>query len=179
MMHGHAKSDLVIVAMKPATKAKEAPCGGVCGGGRSGVGGAKGGAKGNTHQQSTYWTQNQARDRYAHRRRFVLVITAQQLRWSPMTRPLLWRNQWRVAEMKITFWPGLLLVAVASTAPLNGAPPAPPFSFLEDSLTGWIGRVCTHGMLRRTSHGSVTQIKPGGFMVRRQFQPSSNFAFSN
>ena len=27
-------------------------------------------------------------------------------------------NQWRVAEMKIT-WPGLLLVAVASTAPLN------------------------------------------------------------
>ena|SRR5438045_29768 len=43
MMHGHEKSDLVIVAMKPANKAKKAPCGGVCGGGRSGVGGAKGG----------------------------------------------------------------------------------------------------------------------------------------
>ena len=31
MMHGHEKSDLVIVAMKPANKAKEAHCGGVCG----------------------------------------------------------------------------------------------------------------------------------------------------
>ena len=46
MMHGREKSDLVIVAMKPANKAKEAHCGGVCGGGRSGVGGAKGGGQG-------------------------------------------------------------------------------------------------------------------------------------
>src|SRR5262249_33935582 len=46
MMHGHEKSDLVIVAMKPANKAKKAPCGGVGGGGRSGVGGAKGGGQG-------------------------------------------------------------------------------------------------------------------------------------
>ena len=42
MMHGREKSDLAIVAMKPANKAKEAHCGGICGGGRSGVGGAKG-----------------------------------------------------------------------------------------------------------------------------------------
>src|SRR6476619_2820843 len=40
------RSDLVIVAMKPANKAKEAHCGGVCGGERSGVGGAKGGGQG-------------------------------------------------------------------------------------------------------------------------------------
>ena len=46
MMHGHEKSDLVIVAMKPANKAKEAYCGGICGGERSGVGGAKGGGQG-------------------------------------------------------------------------------------------------------------------------------------
>ena len=46
MMHGHEKSDLVIVAVKPTNKAKKAPCGGVCGGGRSGVGGAKGGGQG-------------------------------------------------------------------------------------------------------------------------------------
>src|SRR5262245_37545751 len=46
MMHGHAKSDLVIVAMKPANKANKAPCGGVCGGGRSGGGGAKGAGQG-------------------------------------------------------------------------------------------------------------------------------------
>ena len=61
MMDGYENSDLAIVAMKPANKAKEAHCGSICGGGRSGVGGAKGGAKGNTHQQSTYWTQSQAR----------------------------------------------------------------------------------------------------------------------
>ena len=46
MMHGHEKSDLAIVAVKPANKAKEAHCGGVCGGERSGVGGAKGGGQG-------------------------------------------------------------------------------------------------------------------------------------
>jgi hypothetical protein len=46
MMHGHEKSDLVIVAMKPANKAKEGHCGGICGGERSGVGGAKGGGQG-------------------------------------------------------------------------------------------------------------------------------------
>ena len=43
---GPHKSDLVIVAMKPANKAKEAHCGGVCGGERSGVAGAKGGGQG-------------------------------------------------------------------------------------------------------------------------------------
>ena len=46
MMYRHEKSDLVIVAMKPANKAKKAHCGGVCGGGSSGVGGAKGGGQG-------------------------------------------------------------------------------------------------------------------------------------
>src|SRR5262245_15566397 len=61
MMHGHEKSDLVIVAIKPANKARKAHCGDICGGGRSRVGGAKGVAKGNTDQQSTYWTLSQAR----------------------------------------------------------------------------------------------------------------------
>ena len=46
MMHGPEKSDLVIVAVKPANKAKKAHCGGICAGGRSGVGGAKGGGQG-------------------------------------------------------------------------------------------------------------------------------------
>jgi hypothetical protein len=46
MMHGPEKSDLVIVAMKPANKAQEAHCGCICGGERSGVGGAKGGGQG-------------------------------------------------------------------------------------------------------------------------------------
>ena len=46
MMHGREKSDLVIVAVKPANKARKARRGGVRGGGRSGVGGAKGGGQG-------------------------------------------------------------------------------------------------------------------------------------
>jgi hypothetical protein len=46
MMHEHEKSDLVIVVMKPANKAKQAHCGGICTGGRSGVGGAKGQGQG-------------------------------------------------------------------------------------------------------------------------------------
>ena len=46
MMHGREKSDHVIVATKPANKAKEAHCGDVCGGRRSGVGGAKGQGQG-------------------------------------------------------------------------------------------------------------------------------------
>ena len=63
MMHGHEKSDLVIVAMKPTNKARKAPCGGVYGGGRVAAESVerRAGAKGNTHQHNTYWTQSQAR----------------------------------------------------------------------------------------------------------------------
>src|SRR5215213_9670042 len=48
MMHGHEKSDLVIVVMKPANKTSNAPCGDILrkGDGRSGVGGAKGQGQG-------------------------------------------------------------------------------------------------------------------------------------
>jgi hypothetical protein len=46
MMYGHEKSDLVIVAMKRANKAKQAYCGGICGSDRGGVGGAKGEGQG-------------------------------------------------------------------------------------------------------------------------------------
>src|SRR5262249_22640475 len=61
MMHGPEKSDLVIVAMKPANKAKEAHCGGVCGASAAESVERRAGAKGNTHQHNTYWTQSQAR----------------------------------------------------------------------------------------------------------------------
>src|SRR5215471_11865280 len=61
MMHGHEKSDPVIVAMKPANKAKEAHCGGVCGGERSGVGGAKGGGQGEYAPAQHVLDQSQAR----------------------------------------------------------------------------------------------------------------------
>src|SRR5205823_2624566 len=46
MMHGDEKSDLAIVAMKPANKAKKSTAEASAGGGRSGAGGAKGGDQG-------------------------------------------------------------------------------------------------------------------------------------
>ena len=61
MMHGHEKSDLVIVAMKPANKARKAHCGGICGADAAESVERRAGAKGNTHQQSTHWTLSQVR----------------------------------------------------------------------------------------------------------------------
>jgi hypothetical protein len=46
MMYGYEKSDLAIVVMKPANKARKAHCGRICTGSRSGVGGAKGQGQG-------------------------------------------------------------------------------------------------------------------------------------
>ena len=61
MMHGHEKSDLVIVAMKPANKAKKPPAEASARAVAAVSVERRAGAKGNTHQQSTYWTQSQAR----------------------------------------------------------------------------------------------------------------------
>jgi hypothetical protein len=61
MMHGHEKSDLVIVAMKPANKAKKTPAEASAGAVAAVSVERRAGAKGNTHQQSTYWTQSQVR----------------------------------------------------------------------------------------------------------------------
>src|SRR5215470_15982290 len=52
MMHGREKSDLAIVAGKPANKAEQSAAESVE---------RRAGTKGNTHQQSTHWAQNQAR----------------------------------------------------------------------------------------------------------------------
>ena len=56
MMHGHEKSDLVIVAMKPANKAKEAPAEASAGAVAAESVERRAGAKGNAHQQRTHWT---------------------------------------------------------------------------------------------------------------------------
>jgi RNA-directed DNA polymerase len=61
MMHGHEKSDLVIVAMKPANKAKKPTAEASAGGVAAESVERRAGAKGNAHQQSTHWTQRQAR----------------------------------------------------------------------------------------------------------------------
>src|SRR5262249_41763644 len=54
MMHGHEKADLVIVAMKPANKAKKAPAEASAGAVAAVSVERMAGAKGNTHQQSTH-----------------------------------------------------------------------------------------------------------------------------
>jgi hypothetical protein len=60
MMHGHEKSDLVIVAMKPANKTREPIAEASARALVAELVERRAGAKGNTHQQSTYWTQCQA-----------------------------------------------------------------------------------------------------------------------
>jgi hypothetical protein len=61
MMHGHEKSDLVIVAMKPANKAKEPTVEASAGANAAEPVERRAGAKGNAHRQSTHWTQRQGR----------------------------------------------------------------------------------------------------------------------
>src|SRR5215510_8920736 len=61
MMHGREKSDLAIVAMKPANKANEPTAEASTGANAAESVERRAGAKGNTHQQSTYWTQSQVR----------------------------------------------------------------------------------------------------------------------
>ena len=61
MMHGREKSDLVIVARKPANKAKEPTADASAGVNAAESVERRAGAKGNAHQQSTHWTQRQAR----------------------------------------------------------------------------------------------------------------------
>ena len=52
MMHGHEKSDPAIVAVKPTNKAKRSA---------AELAERRVGTEGNAHQQSTHWTQGQAR----------------------------------------------------------------------------------------------------------------------
>src|SRR5262252_6750660 len=61
MMHGREKSDLAIVAMKPANKANEPTAEASTGASAAEPVERRAGAKGNAHQQSTHWTQSQAR----------------------------------------------------------------------------------------------------------------------
>ena len=61
MMHGHEKSDSVIVAVKPANKAEQLTAERSAGANAAEPVERRAGAKGNAHQQSTHWTQSQAR----------------------------------------------------------------------------------------------------------------------
>jgi RNA-directed DNA polymerase len=82
MMHGHEKSDPVIVAMKPANKAKELAAEASAGANAAESVERRAGAKGNAHQQSTRWTQRQARvSKALERIRQTFAVTHP--RWEP------------------------------------------------------------------------------------------------
>jgi RNA-directed DNA polymerase len=83
MMHGHEKSDSVIVAVKPANKA-EHPTAERSAAERNAAESVerRAGTKGNADQQSTHWTQRQARVSQAlDRIRPVFAVTHP--RWEP------------------------------------------------------------------------------------------------
>jgi hypothetical protein len=81
MMHGREKSDLVIVAGKPANKASEPPADSAGANAAESVE-RRAGAKGNAHQQSTHWTQRRARvSKALERIRQAFAVTHP--RWEP------------------------------------------------------------------------------------------------
>src|SRR5947208_14426106 len=82
MMHGREKSDLAIVAMKPANKANEPTGEASTGANAAEPVERRAGAKGNAHQQSTHWTQSQARVSQALER-IRQAIAVIHPRWEP------------------------------------------------------------------------------------------------
>ena len=82
MMHGREKSDLAIVAMKPANKANEPTAEASTGASAAEPVERRAGAKGNAHQQSTHWTQSQARVSQALER-IRQAIAVMHPRWEP------------------------------------------------------------------------------------------------
>src|SRR5207247_10236395 len=82
MMHGRRKSDPAIVAMKPANKANEPTAEASTGANAAEPVERRAGAKGNAHQQSTHWTQSQARVSQALER-IRQAIAVIHPRWEP------------------------------------------------------------------------------------------------
>ena len=114
MMHGREKSDLAIVAMKPANKAKEAHCGGSAGADAAESVERRAGAKGNAHQQSTYRTQSRARvPKALERIRQALAVTHP--RWEKLWggRRRLWHLHRPYEPMEVAPWSKSMISAEA------------------------------------------------------------------
>jgi hypothetical protein len=80
--YGHEKSDLAIVAVKPANKAKEAHCEDICRGGRSGVGGAKGGGQGE-YSPAKHVLDSEPGSRVKGAGAYTATIAVTHPRWEP------------------------------------------------------------------------------------------------
>src|SRR6266705_5327006 len=82
MMHGQEKSDPAIVAVKPANKAEQPTAEASAGASAAEPVERRAGTKGNAGQQSTHWTQRQARVSQALERiRQAFAVTHP--RWEP------------------------------------------------------------------------------------------------
>ena len=82
MMHGHEKSDPAIVAVKPANKAEQPTAEASAGASAAEPVERRAGTKGNAGQQSTHWTQSQARVSQALER-IRQAIAVIHPRWEP------------------------------------------------------------------------------------------------
>src|SRR5437899_8721293 len=119
MMHGREKSDLAIVAMKPANKANEPTAEASTGANAAEPVERRAGAKGNAHQQSTHWTQSQARVSQALER-IRQAIAVIHPRWEKLWggRRRLWHLHrpyepmevapWSISMISAEAWPRLI-----------------------------------------------------------------------
>jgi len=114
MMHGREKSDLAIVAMKPANKANEPTAEASTGANAAEPVERRAGAKGNAHQQSTHWTQSQARVSQALERirQAIAVIPP---RWEKLWggRRRLWHLHRPYEPMEVAPWSKSMISAEA------------------------------------------------------------------
>ena len=114
MMDGHEKSDLVIVAVKPANKAKKAHCGGICVGGRSGVGGAKGGGQGECAPAKHVLDSepgSRVKGAGAHTATCAVIHARQEKLWGGRRRP--WHLHRPYESMEVAPWPKSMISAEA------------------------------------------------------------------
>ena len=105
MMHGPEKSDLAIVAGKPANKAEQSAAESVE---------RRAGTKGNANQQSTHWTQSQARVSQALERiRQAFAVTHP--RWEKLWggRRRLWHLHRPYEPMEVAPWSESMISAEA------------------------------------------------------------------
>src|SRR6266704_67732 len=116
MMHGREKSDLAIVAMKPANKANEPTAEASTGANAAEPVERRAGAKGNAHQQSTHWTQSQARVSQALER-IRQAIAVIHPRWEKLWggRRRLWHLHRPYEPMEVAPWSKSMISAAAET----------------------------------------------------------------
>ena|SRR5881628_1690163 len=114
MMHGREKSDPAIVAMKPANKANEPTAEASTGANAAEPVERRAGAKGNAHQQSTHWTQSQARVSQALER-IRQAIAVIHPRWEKLWggRRRLWHLHRPYEPMEVAPWSKSMISAEA------------------------------------------------------------------